>query len=284
MASTTTYKTLFQISILHGYFLNSGNTEFDDLTDDKQKLLLKSYSIEDFLEIIPTQETKKQLKNNHIIYNNKGSIFRFGVKISPTNSNKPFLDISLDLTLNFLIRIKDYAFENYTNISFLKKQLLCLSNIKPTSEPITFKYFPLSDDAIFVDDDFLVSEETTTAILKTIEDSEKLGVFGIISLKMQGDDDDLNILSDDTELLNPTPIFKIHFDNRKTYWKYKKTNGSFEVETSSEQPLTKNGFIEIDPLTDFTTNPPEATDYKYPNPSAKSINKTGGKTYSEVFI
>jgi hypothetical protein len=285
MSFSITYKTLFEISILHGYFLNSGETLYDDLDTDKRKKISKDYSFEDFIEIVPTYETSVLLKNNHILINKKAETFKVGIKISEDDPNLTFANVSTDLTLNFIIRIKDFLLENYTDgIEFTSNQIIYFSNKKPDSEPNTFKYIPLFDDVVFIDDDYKILEETTTTLLDSLYDYEKTGIFGIISLKMQGDNDNLNIMTDDKEIIVPTPKFKIHFNNRKTFWKYNKTGTSFNVETSLAMPLTKHGFVEINPLTDFTTNPPEASDFQYPNPSVLSIRKIASKIYSEIFI
>jgi hypothetical protein len=283
MGFNNTYKNLFDIAILHSYFLNSGNNEYNSMSDDKKKQMLKNYDFENFIEIIPTRETFLQLKNNHLIFQNKKNIMKIGVKISIDDPDLPFVDMSLALTLNFIIKIKDPFFENYTNISLLPNRILYISNIKPVDEPISFKYIPLLSSSVFVND-YIISETSSKKILEPFGESEKRGVVGIISLKMQGDSSGLNILNNQKKIITPTPSFKIHFNNRKTFWKYIKTNSVFEVETSIEKPLTQNGFVEIDPAVDFTTNPPEALDYQYPNPSIKSIQKIATKTYSQIFI
>jgi glutaredoxin-related protein len=284
MGFNNTYKNLFHIAILHSYFLNGGNNEYNSMSDDKKKQMLKNYDFENFIEIIPTRETFLQLKNNHLIFQNKKNIMKVGVKISIDDTDLPFVDMSLALTLNFIIKIKDPFFENYTSISLLSNRILYISNSKPADEPITFKYIPLLANPVFINDDYIISETSTKKTLELFEESEKRGVIGIISLKMQGDSAGLNILNNQKKIITPTPSFKIHFNNRKTFWKYIKTNSAFEVETSLEKPLTQNGFIEIDPAVDFTTNPPEALDYQYPNPSIKSIQKIATKTYSQIFI
>jgi hypothetical protein len=284
MGFNNTYTNLFEIAVLHSYFLNSGNDEYNSMTDEKKKQMLRNYDFESFIEIIPTRETFLQLKNNHLIFQNKKNVMKIGVKISIDDPDLPFVDISLALTLNFIIKIKDSFFENYTNISFLSNQILYLSNIKPVDEPVTFKYISLLANSVFVDTDYIISETSTKKIIETLGEYEKRGVIGIISLKMQGDSSGLNILNNQKKIITPTPSFKIHFNNRKTFWKYIKTNSTFEVETSLEKPLTQNGFVEIDPAIDFTTNPPEAQDFQYPNPSIKSIQKIATKTYSQIFI
>ena len=283
MSFSITYKILCEVAFLHGYALNSGTEEYNSMTSEKKNKMLKNYDFKNFMEIIPTIATAKLLKNNHLVFNTSKNSLKIGVKISPDDADLTFSNISLALTLNFIVKIKDSFFENYTAISPSAKQIFYISNTKPVDEPLTFKYIPLTAAAVFIDDDYKISELSSTKILDTLETNEKNGIFGIVSLKMQGDNVPLNLLSTLQEIITPTPSFKVHFNNRKTFWKYTKTSSAFEVETTLEKPLTQNGFVEIVP-SDFTTNPPEVNDFQYPNPSINSIKKIATKTYSQIFI
>jgi hypothetical protein len=284
MSFNITYKTLFAVTILHGYFLNSGKVEYNSMNSDKKKKALKNYDLENFFEILPSRETLLLLKNNHLVFRVTKSEIRIEVKTTTEDPITPFVNLSLLLTMTFIIKIKDSFFENYTNINLLPNRIIYLSNVKPAEEPITFKYIPLLANAIFIDDSYIISEVSSAKIIEPLEDFEKRGIIGVISLKMQGDKPNLKILTNQKKIITPAPNFKIHLNNRKTFWKYTKTNTVFEVETSLAKPLTQNGFVEIDPLTDFTTNPTEASDYQYPNPSIRSIQKIGPKIYSQIFI
>ena len=283
MSFTITYKTLFELTVLHSYFLNSGIEEFTGMTDERKEKMLKNYEYKNFLEIVPSLETAKIIKNKHLVFNTSKNSLKIGVKVALDDENVTFSNISLDLTLNFIVRIKDYLFENYSDITPTTKQLFYISNTKPVDEPVSFKYIPLSTEATFIDNDYKISELSTTKILESFEPNEINGIFGIISLKMQGDNSNLNILTPLQEISTPTPSFKVHFNNRKTFWKYTKTNSAFEVETTLEKPLTQNGFVEITP-TDFTTSPPEVNDFQYPNPSVSAIKRIATKIYSQIFI
>jgi hypothetical protein len=282
MSFNITYKILCEVALLHSYFLNNGIEEYNNMTTEKKTKMLKNYNFKNFIEIVPSIETAKIIKNNHLVFNANNSSFKIGVKISPDDADLTFSNIPLGLTLNFIIRIKDSFFENYTSIT-PSSQLFYISNTKPSDEPVSFKYIPLNTATVFIDDSYKISQLSSTKILDTLEANEKNDIFGIISLKMQGDSTNLNILSPLQKIITPTPSFKIHFNNRKTFWKYIRTSSGFEVETTLEKPLTQNGFVEISP-TDFTTNPPEVNDFKYPNPSVNSIKKIATKTYSQIFI
>lgn len=283
MSFLITYKILCEVNILHSYFLNDGNDEYNNMSAAEKSKMMKDYDINKFFNIVPTLETQRILKNNNIVYKITKNGLRLSVKVSPDDENLTFSNINLNTTLNFIIRIKDYLFENYTNTTLSSGQIFFFSNAKPISDLVDFEYITLNSSSNFITDDYKLSVDTTKQIIETLTVGERNQVFGMISLKMKGDSTSLDILSAIQEIIEPSPSFKIHFNNRRTFWKYIKSNTSFEVETSSDQPLTQNGFVEISP-DDFTTSPPEVNDYKYPNPSATSIQKIANKTYSQIFI
>jgi len=284
MSFQTLYKTLFDLTIHHGYFLDDGESKFNLMTNDEKDDQLKNYDFSSFLEIIPSLETKLKIKNLRFFVSYLPTGIKVLTKVDVSNNIKPFIPISLDTTLTLLIKVKDFLFENYTNLDVDKHLLYAFTNKRPATEAIGFPNISLFGDTTLIDNSFKTIEDTTTDILKTLNVNEKLGLFGIIQLSMQGDAVQMNILNNSAELLNTPPHFKIHFDNRKTFWKYLKSDSSFEVETQTEKPLTKSGFIEIDPAVDFNAPPPEAADYKYPNPTPSIIKKEIVKTYSEIFI
>ena len=206
--------------------------------------------------------------------------FRVYVKVKENDEIDPYISIPADLKLDFIISINDYQFENYTDLEFSFKQIFLFSNVKPSTEPLTFEYVPKINDNKLISNDYLVSEETTGHFLSELHTPEKQGVFGIISLTMQGDTNPNNIVNNLGKMVSPN--FKIHFDNRKTLWKYINRKAATEVKTNAVKPLTYSGFVEIDPLIDFT--PPEPVNSQYPNPSVKSITKINSDYYSEIFI
>jgi hypothetical protein len=289
MSTAITYKDLFKVTILHGYFLNSGNVAYDNLDSATKKKLANNYTFDQFITITPTIETAALLKNNKLIAQSKGETMKVGVRVNSDDPTATFTGISLDLTLNFIIRIKDFLFENYTDIQISKDQLFYFSNVMPPLPNINFKNIALLNENTMIDDDFKVTLANTKAIVNTLEEDEKRAIFGILSLKMRSSNTDLNILNLDKTIKASTPHFKIHFNNRKTIWKYIKTNTSFNVSTLTTKPLVKNGFIEILQadldLTGFSNEEKAiAAKNQYPNASIKLIKTQGNTIYSEIFI
>lgn len=233
-----------------------------------------------FVTIIPTVETSTQLRNYKMAFKPTKTGFRVYIKVKEDDEIDPFIRVPADLKLDFKISINDYQFENYTNLEFVLNQMFLFSNVKPSTEPITFKSIPKINDNILISSDYLVSQETTAHFLSELHTQERQDIFGIISLTMIGNTNPKDIINGLGKMLSPN--FKIHFDNRKTFWKYINRKAITEITTKAVKPLTYSGFVEIDPLNDFTSQEP--ADSQYPNPSVKSITKINSDYYSEIFI
>ncbi|SHF73589.1 hypothetical protein [Flavobacterium defluvii] len=280
MSFSITYGLLFEVTLFHNYFLNSGEETFAGMSAANKEKMLQNFGISAFTTIEPTLETNAILKNYKMIFKKTKTGFRVYIKVKETDETDPFIKTPLSLNLKFLIAINDYQFENYTNLDFVPNQVFLFSNAKPATEPASFEYLPKINDNKLISDAFLVSEETTANLISALHTSEQQDIFGIVSLNLKGDNVPGNIVTNAGKILSPN--FKIHFDNRKTLWKYINTKTAAEIETNAPKPLTRSGFVELDPLTDFT--PAEPADSHYPNPSVKSITKINGDYYSEIFI
>jgi len=280
MSFNITYGLLFEVTLLHNYFLNSGEDIYAGMSAEDKKKMLQKFDSDSFATITPTVETNTQLKNYKMVFKPTKTGFRIYIKVKENDEIDPFISVPADLKLDFIISINDYQFENYTDLEFALNQIFLFSNVKPSTEPITFEYIPKIDDNVLISTDYLVSEETTAHFLSELHTQERQDVFGITSLTMQGDAIPKNILNNSGKMLSPN--FKIHFDNRKTLWKYIDRKAETEIKTNAAKPLTRSGFVEIDPLTDFT--PSQPAESQYPNPSVKSITKINSDYYSEIFI
>ncbi|RZJ52290.1 MAG: hypothetical protein EOO44_12305 [Flavobacterium sp.] len=278
--NTNTYGLLFEVTFFHNYFLNNGEETFESMSNASKEKMLQKFSIDSFMSISPTLETNKIFKNYRMLFKKTKTGFRIYINIKEGNEAISYIKTPTNLNLKFLISISDYQFENYTNLGFSSNQIVLFSNVRPLSEPVTFEYIPKINDNKLISDAYLVSEETTIDLIATLQSAEKQNVFGLVSLNLQGDNNSGNIIDNLGKILSPN--FKIHFDNRKTLWKYINRKSATEIETNATKPLTRSGFVEIDPLTDFT--PAQAADSHYANPSVKSITQINGDYYSEIFI
>ncbi|MEN2399260.1 hypothetical protein GKZ90_0005695 [Flavobacterium sp. MC2016-06] len=280
MSFDLTYRLLFEVTVLHNYFLNNGEETFESMPDAAKENMLQKFSTDAFTTITPTFETNKVLKNYKMVFKKNKAGFCVYIKVTETDETDPFIKIPAALNLKFRININDYQFENYTNLDFAFNQIYLFSNVKPSTEPASFEYLPKINDNKLISNQYLVSEKTTTDLISTFQPSEKQGSFGIISLTMKGDNNSADIITNLGKMISPN--FKIHFDNRKTLWKYINRKTATEIKTNKTKPLARFGFVEVDPLTDFT--PPQPVNSHYANPSVKSITKINDDYYSEIFI
>ena len=280
MSFNLTYGLLFEVTLYHNYFLNNGEDTYAGMSDANKKKMLQKFDSDSFATIIPTVETNTQLRNYKMAFKPTKTGFRVYIKVKEDDEIDPFIRVPADLKLDFKISINDYQFENYTNLGFVLNQMFLFSNVKPSTEPITFKSIPKINDNILISSDYLVSQETTAHFLSELHTQERQDIFGIISLTMIGNTNPKDIINGLGKMLSPN--FKIHFDNRKTFWKYINRKAITEITTITVKPLTYSGFVEIDPLNDFTSQQP--ADSQYPNPSVKSITKINSDYYSEIFI
>ncbi|EJL64865.1 hypothetical protein [Flavobacterium sp. CF136] len=278
MSFAATYGLLFEVTLLHNYFLNNGEETFASMTNADKEKMLQQFDTDAFTAITPTLETNIVLKNYKMIF--KKNKTGFGVYIKVKDELDPFIKVPVDLNLKFLIKTNDYQFENYTNLDFAFSQVFLFSNVRPLTEPVSFEYLPKINDNKLISNAYLVSEETTANLISTLQPSEQQNVFGLISLTAKCDDSSGNIVDDLGKMISPN--FKIHFDNRKTLWRYINRKAGTVINTINAKPLTRSGFVEIDPLNDF--NPSEPAESQYPNPSVKSITKINSDYYSEIFI
>ena len=279
MSFAITYSLLFEVTLLHNYFLNSGEDTYASMSDSDKEKMLQKFNSDFFTAIKPTVKTNTRLRNYKMVYKPSKTGFRVYIKVKEGIDNVPYIAVPADLKLDFIISINDYQFENYTNLEFVLNKMFLFSNVKPSTEPVTFKYIPTINENILISDDYLVSEETTAQFISELHTQERQDIFGMISLTMK-DANPKNILDNMGKMVSPN--FKIHFDNRKTFWKYINTKTGKKITTKTAKPLAHYGFVEIDPDTDFM--PSEPANSQYPNPSVKSITKISGDYYSEIFI
>ena len=120
MAIPVTYSILFEVNVLHHYFLNRGLKNFALMTADEQAEVMLKYDIRDALEIVPTAECRKNLDRHQCILRRTATGILAGLKAQlqsqPPHTYKPFHEIDNDLTFTFHMHLKDLSLLNYTNL------------------------------------------------------------------------------------------------------------------------------------------------------------------------
>lgn len=122
MSISITYGILFEIKIMHHYFLNKGEEVYDTMSDaDKANMMLK-YDAREIFEIIPTEECTKILSAHNCIFKNTSTGLIVGLRAESDGLEPPkfksFVTLADDLMFTFLVKLRDMDFMNYTALPF----------------------------------------------------------------------------------------------------------------------------------------------------------------------
>ncbi|AEL28455.1 hypothetical protein [Cyclobacterium marinum] len=280
------YKKLFFLKVYHAYFLNSGMVSFDDLDENDKRTNLRKYNWQDFLKITPTQATLKNFKKYQLLFRNTSEGIIIFSRVMEENVQESFISLDQDLVLSFLIAYKDPYFENYTAIGPLSNEKILLSNFLPVHfQEESFDLMPIESDNAIFSDSFVVSRESIDSYFADgLNPGESNLAKGLLLFRMQGENGNLNITNvNGTLKINPT-VFKVNFDNRSTFWTYHQQAINTSVTTNSPKPLTKNGFVQIHPDSDFDEPNDDLSELQFPNPSVERIKIEENNYYSEIYI
>lgn len=280
---TSSYRELFGISIRHGYWLNSGEDEFDGMNAADKENMLSGYDFRELLTVVPLSSSLPELANQRLLFHVDAS----GIKVIAKTLDgtlTPIIPIDDNMQLTFLLKRKDTYYDAYTDLTHTVDQICLFTNKQPDELATTVEIIDLLSVNALITDDFLLSPADTAILLESVPLSERAGLIGIIRVYAKGDSTPFDLTTTADDLRASPPQFKIHFKNKHTFWKYRKVSENFEIETNSAKPLTRNGYVEIDPNTDFDSPSPDALTYKYPNPGLSSFEKGPSKLYSVIFI
>ncbi|MBW8333746.1 MAG: hypothetical protein K0M40_17110 [Prolixibacteraceae bacterium] len=118
MSQILLYKSLFEVNILHHFFLNKGEQEWDKMSQEDKDRMESKYDIREIFDITPTQESTKALSSHNCIFKKTATGILVGVKAKPDELNpgkfNSFVPLADDLTFRFLVKLKDLDFMNYT--------------------------------------------------------------------------------------------------------------------------------------------------------------------------
>lgn len=231
MSSTITYLPIFNLNILHNYFLDIGDTTIFD--DTQKPETLSNYNVADFLRIVPSQQTKRILANHKVVFKTTtdgGTCF-----ISVDQDAKPVID-STDVTVDLLVYSRDAFFEKYTDMDTSEEGIYFFTN---NPEVPANEINALSDAATNLENYKVASStdpmSTYQELLSALTGREQRSLLGIVSIKL----DELLVggaVSDATE-------FKIVLKNRKTIWVYLNQDGTVASQTGTTLPFTQKGKI-----------------------------------------
>lgn len=270
-----TFRPLVHIHFLHHYFLDEGEQVYgDDLSQERMDATFAAYNVADYLSITPTKLTAKKLAGRKAKAMQAKDGLQILMKTDPADYDKPFIPFEDAPFFDFVIRIKDRFFENYTDITIDRSKLVFISNKAPATstkpDAINTSYYKLSDyGGTAVDKNILFGDD--------FDASEISGAYALLRLHFKGDSGELKLITaNGKKFVNTLPEQNIVFVNRKTKWKYLASKDSAELHTTNQLfPLTKNGYIKV-----------KKQGVTYPNPDASMIvyNDQEDIYYSEVFI
>ena len=290
MSFSIQYKELFRVNILHNFFLDKGLTEFKEMEADEQAEQLKKYDSRSVFTIVPTAQTVHLIRGHHLFFKETNRGFMLWTKANQPADGKPFIELDNDMNLTFLLKIKDPQFFNYTALNAEKIDgLYFFSNRKPETEPSGFPLIRKEGATQFVTEANLLSESGKKLILKKLEKSEQLNVFGLIRIFMRGESS-LHLVGTTGKFLSNAPVFELKFKNQSTVWRYifnsnQVVSGSDDVKqengnpkmliTAKAYPLTSSGFISL-----------KFGDKELPNPGISLIKpaKTSNNIFSEIYM
>ncbi len=110
------YKRLFEVRLLHHYWLDEGSAIYDTLPEIKRNKLLLTYDARTFLEISPTSATTNKIKALKGVFKETSLGFLVAV---PKSKKIPDNEV-----FSFIVTIKDGAFFNFTSLTLLNRKIV----------------------------------------------------------------------------------------------------------------------------------------------------------------
>lgn len=111
----TGYKRLFEVRVLHHYWLDEGGVVFDALAEDIRNKRLLTYDVRPFLDIAPTESTAGFLKGLRCVFKNTA----LGLVVAAPKD----ISVPANAVFEFVMRVQHADFFNYTALTFLKQQI-----------------------------------------------------------------------------------------------------------------------------------------------------------------
>jgi hypothetical protein len=287
MSFSIKYKPVFEVQILHDFFLNKGNQQFNAMNEMDKKRRLKVYDFSRFLQVILATETLQEIIGRKLVF--RISPTGFSVWSKTNDLYMPETEIEDNLSFTFFLIVSNPVFFNYTAIGLENSdKLFYLSNKKPSGEPASFPLIQLAGSNSKISDLSYLSAENQLKETKRIPGNIK--PLAVVRIYVKGESSQLNLTDGSGALRNPATVFSVQFTNRKTTWRYifrtnqvvkpnddvkKEGSNSNILITKTEHPLTETGFIPI-----------ELNNVELPNPETGSVKPDllMNKYYSEIYM
>jgi hypothetical protein len=112
---STGYNRLFEVRILHHYWLDEGAVVFDSLDETTQNKKLLNYNISGFIVIKPTPRSTDLMRNFRAVAKQTG----IGLVVAVPSD----MIIPDDSVFTFTVEITDHAFSSYTALTLLSRKI-----------------------------------------------------------------------------------------------------------------------------------------------------------------
>lgn len=282
--SSFIYRVLCNVRIQHRYFLDLGETGFEELNESERAKRLLSYDWRECLTLVPLGNTDRFLRNHHLALKHTGESFRILVRMLDEDSQRSFIAMDQELTLIFGLVYKDPHFENFTEMPFLRESKILWANDLGSFQ-VSDSHLPLPvNEGQEFSGDYVCTDAEFGELALQLGLHQVGQVKGLLVLKMSGQSGNWNILNaNGTVKQNPT-TFHITFRNRQTYWRYIQHGSGFTAQTTGRKPLTKHGFVSVNPDTDFEGDPDWPPAWRFPNPSVNALKLEDDNLISEIYL
>jgi hypothetical protein len=109
------YQRLFEVRLLHHFWLDDGSLLFDTLPDSRKNTLLRNYDMRSFMEISPTPTTKSKIKSLKGVF--KNTSLGFTIAVPKT------MVIADDEVFTFTMTVTDAAFYRYSSLTLVNHKI-----------------------------------------------------------------------------------------------------------------------------------------------------------------
>lgn len=110
------YRTLFEVDIVHDYFVNRGEVVIEAQPDEDRAALAALYSAADVFEIEPDAPTRAALAGHKLLFRSTRSGFIVVVQADASTPPRPIIAPGDGFRLAFVLRLRDARFANYTEL------------------------------------------------------------------------------------------------------------------------------------------------------------------------
>lgn len=112
------YKNLFEVHLLHHYFLNMGMSAYDAMSPAERQKVEDRYDVRNFIRLTPTADTMKLLQACRCIFKATPKGFLVGIKAEKDktlpNHDNPFIAPAEDAVFRFAIYLLNPFFNDFT--------------------------------------------------------------------------------------------------------------------------------------------------------------------------